>query len=215
MFATEKDTITYAEMQYDGSWFFETADYGALKSDLRGAAQKENAQIVLSALKILSNSSTQFRLASVRKAFAGVTQMTGFMGRWQVLYNTPKIICDIGHNTGAWKMNGKLLANEARLHEKTFMIIGVSKDKDVDGILSFMPRNAFYYFTQAAGERALPAGELAKRGEALGLRGTCSRSVREAIADAIKRTSGGDFIFIGGSAFVVGEAFFLFPDAVK
>ncbi|MDR2680842.1 MAG: bifunctional folylpolyglutamate synthase/dihydrofolate synthase [Tannerella sp.] len=214
-FAMEKDTLTYAEMQYDGSWFFETTDYGVLKGDLRGAAQKRNAQIVLSALKVLSNSGTQIRLAAVRKAFSNVTQMTGFMGRWQELHDAPKIICDIGHNTGAWKINGKLLLNEARRHEKTHMIIGMSKDKDVDGVLALMPQNAVYYFTQASGERALPAEELAEKGAAFELNGKCFRSVKEAVSDAIKQASGKDFIFIGGSTFVVAEAFFLFPNAVK
>jgi dihydrofolate synthase/folylpolyglutamate synthase len=214
-FATEKDTISYAEMQYDGSWFFETIDYGVLKGELRGAAQKQNAQIVLSALKILSNSSMQIRLTAVRNAFSNVMQMTGFMGRWQELHDAPKIICDIGHNTGAWNMNYKLLINETRLHEKTHMVIGISKDKDVEGILSLMPKNATYYFTQASGERALPVEELANKGEALELKGKCFQSVKEAVSEAIKQATAKDFIFIGGSTFVVADAFFLFPNAIK
>jgi dihydrofolate synthase/folylpolyglutamate synthase len=214
-FATEKDTISYAEMQYDGSWFFETVDYGVLKGELRGAAQKHNAQIVLSALKILSNSSMQIRLMAIRKAFSNVMQMTGFMGRWQELHDMPKIICDIGHNTGAWDMNYRLLINETRLHEKTHIVIGISKDKDVEGILSLMPKKAIYYFTQASGERALPVEELAKKGEAFGLAGKCFQSVREAISEAVKQAAVKDFIFIGGSTFVVADAFLLFPNAVK
>ncbi|MDR1524877.1 MAG: bifunctional folylpolyglutamate synthase/dihydrofolate synthase [Tannerella sp.] len=214
-FATEKDTITYAEMQYDGSWLFETTDYGTLKSDLRGAAQKQNVQIALSALKVLSNSGVQIRLAAVRNAFSNTVQMTGLMGRWQELHDMPKIICDIGHNTGAWNANSMLLANEIRLHERTHMVIGISKDKDIDGILSLMPRDAVYYFTQASGERALPVKELAEKGEAFELKGKCYRSVKEAVSDAVKQASGKDFIFIGGSTFVVAEAFILFPNAIK
>jgi dihydrofolate synthase/folylpolyglutamate synthase len=214
-FAMGKDTLAYAEMQYDGSWFFETKDYGVLKGELCGPAQKPNAQIVLSALKILSNSGTQIRLPAIRKAFSNVTKMTGLMGRWQEIHSSPKIVCDIGHNIGAWKMNYKILMNEARRNEKTHIIIGISKDKDIDGILSLMPKNAIYYFTQARGSRATPAEELAKRGETFELKGKCFKNVRIAITDAIKKASAKDFIFIGGSTFVVAETLPLFPNAIK
>ncbi|MDR1380960.1 MAG: bifunctional folylpolyglutamate synthase/dihydrofolate synthase [Tannerella sp.] len=215
IFATEKDTVTHAEMQSDGSWSFETADYGILKGELCGPAQKQNAQTVLAALKTLSHSGVQIRLAAVRKAFLHVTQMTGFMGRWQEVYAAPKIVCDIGHNTGAWKANYSMLLSEAGRHEKVHMIIGLSSDKDVEGILSFMPQNAIYYFTQASGKRALAVEYLADFGEAAGLKGKSFYVVRNAIYDAIKNASAKDFIFIGGSTFVVGEALRLFPNAIK
>jgi dihydrofolate synthase/folylpolyglutamate synthase len=78
-----------------------------------------------------------------------------------------------------------------------------------------MPQNVRYYFTQAPGERAMPAWKLAKRGEAFGLKGKYFLQVRDAVSDAIKRASGKDFIFIGGSAFIVAEALRLFPNAIK
>ncbi|MDR0394438.1 MAG: bifunctional folylpolyglutamate synthase/dihydrofolate synthase [Tannerella sp.] len=214
-FATEKDTIRYAEMQFDGSWIFETVNYGILTGELRGSAQKLNAQIVLSALKILSNSGTQIRLPAIRKAFSQVTDINGLMGRWQEVHASPKIICDIGHNTGAWKTNQKLLAYEARQHEKLYMIIGISKDKDIDGMLALMPENAIYYFTQASGERAMPAEELAKAGKKYELNGKVFHHVKDAVFDAVNHVSKKDCIFIGGSAFVVGEALPLFPNAIK
>lgn len=214
-FATERDTIRYAEMQYDGSWIFESANYGVLTCGLRGPAQRLNAQIVLSALKILSNSGIQIRLAAIRKAFTHITDITGLMGRWQEIHTAPKIICDIGHNTGSWKANYKLLINETRLHEKLHMVIGISKDKDIDGILALMPKNAVYYFTQASGERAMPAEELAKIGEKHELKGKIFYNVKNAISDATNQASEKDCIFAGGSAFVVGEVLPLFPHAIK
>jgi dihydrofolate synthase/folylpolyglutamate synthase len=214
-FATEKETISSAEMQYDGSWTFETADYGVVKGELCGPAQKQNAQTVLAALKVLSNSGVQIRIQAVRNAFLQVTQMTGFMGRWQEIHAAPKIVCDIGHNTGAWKETYKSLINATRLHEKVHMIIGISKDKDIDGILSLMPQSAKYYFTQARSERGLPVEYLADKGEVLGLAGKSFYTVREAVFNAIQEASARDFIFIGGSAFVVAEALRLFPNAIK
>jgi dihydrofolate synthase/folylpolyglutamate synthase len=214
-FATEKETLQYAEMQDDGSWIFESTNYGVLMGELRGPAQKMNAQIVLSALKILSNSGMQIRLTSIRKAFAHVTDITGFMGRWQEIQSEPKVICDIGHNPAAWKINCAMLKNEAKLHEKLYMIIGISKDKDIDGILALMPKNAIYYFTQAPGRRAMPVEELILAGEAHELKGKMFHHVKDAVFEAVKNVSKRDCIFIGGSTFVVGEALSLFPNAIK
>ncbi|HCC52698.1 MAG TPA: dihydrofolate synthase [Porphyromonadaceae bacterium] len=214
-FVAERDTIRYAEMQFDGSWIFESANHGVLVGELKGPAQKLNAQIVLSALKILSNSGVQIRLAAIRKAFSHVTDITGLMGRWQEIHTTPKIICDIGHNPGSWKANYIMLINEARLHEKLHMVIGISRDKNVDGILALMPKNAVYYFTQASGERAMPAEELAKIGEKYELKGKFFHNVKEAMSNAINHASEKDCIFAGGSTFIVGEVLTLFPNAIK
>jgi dihydrofolate synthase/folylpolyglutamate synthase len=214
-FATERDTLLRAEMQPDGSWFFDTVHYGVLIGELKGPAQKPNARTVLAALRCLSHSGIQLRLAAVRKAFLCVTDITGLMGRWQKIHAAPEIICDIGHNTGAWEANRSLLANEAMTHEKLHMIIGLSNDKDVDGILARMPKDALYYFTQASGERAVPAGDLAEAGKKNDLKGHVFHTVKEAVFDAVNRASEKDCIFAGGSAFVVGEVLPLFPHAIK
>ena len=214
-FAKESDTLIYSEMNYDGSWVFETLDFGVLKGELKGPAQKLNAQTALAALKILSNSGTQIRIQGIRKAFSNVTILTGLMGRWQEICPEPKIVCDIGHNPGAWKANINLLLNDIRLHNNTYMIVGFSDDKDVDGMLSLLPNNITLYYTQASGERAMPAVEVAKIGAAHGLVGKTFPSVKKAITDALKHASNKDLIFITGSAFIVAEALNLFPEAIR
>ena len=80
------------------------------------------------------------------------------------------------------------------------------KDKDVDAILSLLPREATYIFTQANSERALPAAELAERAAGTGLRGEVVPSVAAAVARARELAAEGDMIFIGGSNYVVAEA---------
>ena len=212
IFSTQKETLLDAEMQANGSWIYDTIQYGLLAGELRGPAQKINSQTVLTTLKILANTGAQIRISAVRKAFKNVSQMTGLMGRWQELQSKPKVICDIGHNFGAWEINKRLLFYESGRHAKTHIIIGMSDDKDIDGMLSMMPDSATYYFTQAANERAFPADELAKRGESQGFNGQIYLSVEDAVKDALIKASPNDFVLISGSAFVVGEALRLFPD---
>ena len=211
-FSTQKDTLIDAEMKDDGSWIYNTHHFGILNGELRGPSQKINTQTVLSTLKILNNSGAQIRISGVRKAFNHVTRMTGLMGRWQELQSKPKVICDIGHNIGAWDVNKRMLFHESEQHDHTHIIIGMSNDKDIDGILSLMPEKASYYFTQADSFRAFPAIDLAKKGTACGLVGHVFPSVKEAVKDALNNASPNDFTLISGSAFVVGEALHLFPD---
>jgi len=163
---------------------------------------------------LLSNTGTQIRISAVRKAFKHVTEITGLMGRWQELLPKPKVICDIGHNIGAWDSNKRQLLFESGKHENTHLVLGFSNDKDVDGILSIMPHKATYYFTQAENIRAYPAVELAKKGKALGLNGTSYPSVGQAVQEALKNASQKDFILISGSTFVVGESLRLFPEKI-
>jgi dihydrofolate synthase/folylpolyglutamate synthase len=214
-FATQKETLLDAEMQPDGSWIFDSVDYGILTGELRGPSQKINAQTVLSALKVLSNSGAQIRIAAVRKAFKNVIQMTRLMGRWQELQAKPKVVCDIGHNVGAWEMNLRQLFFESSQHNHTHIILGMSNDKDVEGVLSLMPKKATYYFTQASGDRATPVEDIAQKGEAQGLNGQIFRTVKDAVKEALKSASENDFIFIGGSTFIVAEAIPLFPKTDK
>jgi len=105
-----------------------------------------------------------------------------------------------------------MLSYESGRHNHTHIIIGMSNDKDIDGILSLMPENATYYFTQSTNNRAFPAVELATKGATHGLTGQSYPSVEQAVTEALKNASPNDFILISGSVFVVGEALSLYPD---
>jgi len=214
VFSSQKDTLIDAEVHPDGSWMFDTHHYGILSGELKGPAQKINAQTVLSTLRVLSNAGAQIRLSAVRKGFKHVTLMTGLMGRWQELQTNPKVICDVGHNVGALEMNKRLIFFEAGRHERTHIVLGISNDKDIDGMLSLMPSNAIFYFTQAGSMRACPPAEIARRAEVFGLNGQIYYSVDLAIKEALKNASQKDFVLITGSAFVVGEALELFPHKI-
>ena len=213
--STQKDTLLDAVMQTDGSWIYDTLHYGMLKGDLRGAAQKINTQTVLSALKVIEGLGVQVRISAIRKAFKNVTQLTGLMGRWQEVQAKPKVICDIGHNVGAWEVNAKQLYLESAQYNKTHIVWGMCSDKDIDGVLSVMPKKAIYYFAQADVERAMSVEEMAKKGEKHGLEGQICHSVRNAVSKALENAGENDLIFIGGSAFIVAEVLPLFPDAIK
>jgi dihydrofolate synthase/folylpolyglutamate synthase len=141
-----------------------------------------------------------------------IAELTGLMGRWQILQKEPLVVCDTGHNAGAWKHLTPQLQQKAGLHPHLRMIVGMANDKDIDAILPLMPSNALYYFTQASVGRALPVETLAAKARQFGLLGTVYHSVGETLETVMKEALPGDMIFIGGSNFVVADALPLFKD---
>ena len=85
------------------------------------------------------------------------------------------------------------------------MVIGMVSDKDIRSVLSMMPQEALYYFTQASVHRAMPAEDIAALGRKAQLNGSFFPTVAEAIAAARSNAKDKDVIFIGGSTFVVAD----------
>ncbi len=181
---------------------YHNTPYGTLEGTLTGVCQTRNAATILTSIALLQN---RFIITdeSVRRGFRDVTRLTGLTGRWSVLKTEPLTVCDTGHNVGGWQYTSGRLEQMPR---PLSMIIGFVNDKDVDNILTMMPKDAFYYFTQASIPRAMSAGEVASKAARHGLNGTIVTGVREAMAEALKATPATGSIFIGGSTFVVADA---------
>lgn len=185
--------------------------YGLISGQLRGWVQYENARTVLAALRLLEDSlPAGLPSEAVRQGFEHVTELTGLMGRWQQLHTRPTVICDTGHNIGGWQYIAQQLAEERKQYAHLYMIVGMVGDKDIDGVLSLMPSEATYIFTQASIRRALPAAEFAARAGEHGLTGTVCQHVPEAVEKVLAEARKDDLIFIGGSTFVVADALPLF-----
>ena len=127
------------------------------------------------------------------------------MGRWQVLQENPKVVCDTGHNVGGWQYLNIQLEEELKRHKHLFMIVGMVNDKDISSVLKLLPKNAIYYFTKASVKRALPENELLKQAEEAGLTGTAYPTVVDAVQAAKKNCLPKDLIFVGGSSFIVAD----------
>ena len=125
------------------------------------------------------------------------------MGRWQKLHSRPTILCDTGHNKGGIACVVKQLEQE--IYRELHIVIGVVSDKDVRGMLSLLPKTAHYYFTKASVKRALEEHELQHIGKEVGLIGEAYPNVESAVRAAQKNSLPEDFIFVGGSNFIVAD----------
>lgn len=173
-----------------------------LHGALGGEYQIKNTNTLLHVVRQLVYSGFQFNDEHIREGFAKVTQSTGLMGRWQKLGDQPLVLCDTGHNMGGMQyVSSQLQALGKPLH----IIIGMVNDKDINGVLSLLPKQATYYFTKASVKRALPEGDLFSLAAQHGLRGSCYPEVAQAYETALKNADVNDVVFVGGSNFIVAD----------
>ncbi len=174
-----------------------------LNSPLTGGYQSKNLKGVLVAIDELKKLGWNVPMEAVQRGIQNVKQNTSLLGRWQQIGESPDIFCDTGHNTAGIKEI--LLQLRQHKFEKLHVVFGVVKDKSIDSILNLLPKDASYYFCAASIFRALPADELKNRALEYNLRGESYNSVNEALNGAKSAACERDFIYVGGSTFVVAE----------
>ena len=205
-----KDLMKEAHLGEDLKWHFNTVKYGPITGELGGIMQDKNANTVLAAIDTLENIGIDIPREAVEEGFGHVVELTGLMGRWQTLQEKPRVICDTGHNPDAWRYLGEHLKKVIQQGGKTYMVVGMVSDKDIDGVMELMPKEATYFFTQASVERAMPAKEFAAKAATHGLEGRVYEKVTDAVRHALEEACEDDTIFIGGSTFVLADALPLF-----
>ena len=174
-----------------------------LQLPLKGIYQAKNIAGVLKSVSILTESGFNITKENLVKGLEKTVEQTGLKGRWQQLGVKPMIVCDTGHNAAGVQEVTRQLGFQK--FDKLHMIWGMVKDKDVDDILALLPKKAYYYFCQASIPRAMEAETLQEKAIKFGLHGEVVHDVNLAIAKAKDEASIDDFIFIGGSTFVVAE----------
>ena len=172
-------------------------------SDLKGHYQQKNIRTVSMALEVLKEKGWQITPEASERGFKKVISNTGLRGRWDVLQEHPKVICDTAHNK-----DGLIYAMK-QLQEEEFndlhLVIGVVNDKDLETVLPLFPKSAKFYFAKPNVPRGLDASILREKAVEKGLFGEIYNSVSEAYNTALKNASAKDVIYVGGSTFTVAE----------
>lgn len=171
--------------------------------ELTGYYQTKNIQTACVAIDKLRAMGVKISNEAQAEGFAHVCKLSGLQGRWQTISHSPLTVCDTGHNEGGYAYLTEQI--KAQKYDTLRIVFGMVSDKKRDHLLKMLPKNAVYYFTQANIPRALPAEDLKREAEAEGLKGECYHSVKEAFEAAKRDATANDFIFVGGSNFIVAE----------
>ena len=172
-------------------------------SDLKGEYQKENINTVITAIKQLQKQGWAITDDDIEQGLLKTAANTQLLGRWQTLSSNPQIICDTAHNEDGIKEIANQLSTSK--YEQLHIVFGTVDDKNLDTILSYLPKNAKYYFCKANIVRAMNAEDLKQKAAKHQLEGRIFPSVREALKCAKDNANSKDLIFVGGSTFVVAE----------
>ena len=180
--------------------YAENCDY---ESDLKGNYQKENINTAYTAIKILNSKGWNIKDYHIKNGFKNVQNNTSLLGRWMILGDKPKIICDTAHNVDGIEAVFKQILNLK--FQNLHIVFGVVEDKKIDNILKLLPKKAQYYLCQAKIPRAMDVNQLHKKVHEYQLSGNYFKSVASALKHAKLSAKENDLIFIGGSTFVVAE----------
>lgn len=208
IFAEDNKLINGYKQTENGLLLYKSDKIKDLYGELNGLYQVKNTNTILNAVYQLIGLGYNIDETNIKNGFKNVCHLTGLMGRWQKLVENPTIICDTGHNIGGMKYIVEQLSRMK--YDKLHIIIGMVNDKDINGVISLLPKNAKYYFTQASVKRALPAEQVKEIANNHGLKGEAYSSVEKALTIAKNNAKENDLIFIGGSTFIVADLIVLY-----
>jgi len=175
----------------------------SLTTDLQGAYQEKNIKGVIAVIELLIHQGWDITSENIAQGLLHVVRNTNLKGRWQTLSSYPTIVCDTGHNVGGLTYVMEQLKKQT--YTNLHIVVGFVKEKDVNSVLELFPKEATYYFCSPAIARGLNVNTLKEIATAKGLQGETYSSVAEALNVAKAQALPTDFIFVGGSTFVVAE----------
>lgn len=173
-------------------------------SALLGDYQIQNKKTVLQTLKVLQDKKLlSVSETDIKNGFLNVIKNTGLQGRWQQLGENPTVICDTAHNAHGLKIVINQFKKEK--YDQLHIVLGLVNDKNLTEILPLFPKNAIYYFCKPDISRGLEQLILKEKAAEFNLVGQTYISVSNAYQAAKENAKENDFIYVGGSTFVVAE----------
>ena len=210
IWAEEDCQVISSEACNDGGREYTTKGFGILHGQLGGIYQEKNTNTVLAAVQELRRQGFHISDDNVVEGLAHVCELTGLLGRWQRVGDSPMVICDTGHNVGGWQYLARQIAIQP-CHTRR-IVFGMVDDKDVETVIDMLPRDAVYYFTRPSSKRAFDEKHVAAIGHEYGLKGRSYPTVAEAYNAAMADAQADDFIFVGGSSYIVADFLQVFQE---
>lgn len=204
---TQKETtgIFKEEAQKHNSaiYFAQDLKFPTYHTDLKGDYQNKNMNTAIAAVKILREKGWEIPEECLKNGLNSVKLHTSLQGRWDILKEKPRVICDTAHNTEGLTLVFEQLKKEKFQH--LHIVLGVVNDKDLEKILPLFPKTAIYYFSKPEVPRGLEAKILQEKASEFELEGRVFNSVSEAYDAAVDAALDEDLVFVGGSTFTVAE----------
>ncbi len=177
-------------------------NYFDLRLGLLGRHQIENAALAVGLAKGLE-AKTRIKVsgAAVRQGILD----TRWPGRLEKISDAPKIILDAAHNADSAQRLQEAI--ERHFHvARLLWVLGVSTDKDIDGILrALSSKTASLFATRSSSPRAMEAGLIAEKAEGLFGEVVVEKEPWTAFQKAVSAAAPQDLVVVTGSLFLLGD----------
>lgn len=206
LFAEDLKPLQRCEPSHEGGFDCESPVCGSFHCQLGGDYQRKNINTVLTAVCEMRRIGIEISDEAVADGMAHVSDLTGLMGRWMKVADSPIAVCDTGHNEAGLRYTMDQLDRVAGSSGgRKHIVMGFVADKAIDDIIDLLPRDATYYLTQAAIPRALPVADLQSKFASHGIIADTYPNPKAAAAAAFAKAGPQDIVYIGGSTFVVAD----------
>ena len=196
-----KHVFVEKAMHRNTTLHFASSDMVNYQTDLLGVYQQKNTKTAVAAVKKLNGFAVSEE--NIKQGLLNVVQNTNLKGRWQILQDSPKVVCDTAHNKEGLEIVVNQLKKER--YKNLHIVLGVVSDKKLENVLPMFPKEATYYFCKPNIPRGLSELELQEKAVLFGLQGKKYSSVQKALKSALANANQQDMIYLGGSTFVVAE----------
>ena len=196
-----KDVFIQKAKETNSEIFFASDDKKVFKTDLLGDYQGNNSKTTVAAINKLKGFKVSTK--NISDGLLSVVKNTNLKGRWQILQDSPKIICDTAHNKEGLSIVLNQLKNEKYIN--LHIVLGVVSDKKLDDVLPMFPKESTYYFCKPNIPRGMSEEDLKETARKFNLKGKKYSSVNKAYNQALMNANQQDIIYVGGSTFVVAE----------
>jgi dihydrofolate synthase/folylpolyglutamate synthase len=170
-----------------------------LQIGLLGAYQIENAATAYAALQVLNEHGLLVSADAIQRGFAAAR----WPGRFELLAHDPPLVLDAAHTPAAARAL-RLALDEYFPDQPVTLILGVSADKDLEGLLApLRPRLQQVIVTQSPHPRAMPADELIKRIAGLGIPAVGEPDAAAALKLGFIQAKNSGVVLVAGSVFLV------------
>lgn len=198
--------ITYQSLEFDDTKqsLIVNGRLGSYKLTipLLGQYQLANASTAIAALEILIEKGNKIPLNSIVQGMKEVN----WEGRLQVLNRHPLVVVDGAHNQDSAQKLRQALGEYFKF-EKSILIVGMSSDKDLSGIVAELaPAFEKVIVTRSTHPRAMATAPIAAEFKKYGIETQQVDDITVAVPLALSLASEKDMICITGSLFVAAGA---------
>ena len=174
---------------------------GPYRISLLGEHQVRNAAVALETVNVLRRRGWKIPEEAVVRGL----DRARWPGRMELVWRSPNVILDGGHNPQCMEALAKALG-ALYPEKKLIFLTGVLADKDWRAMMGeLLPLAKEFYTITPDSPRAMPAGELADYLEKQGIQATPCKTVWDGLDQALAASGPQDVICACGSLYLIGE----------